>query len=94
MRADGKALQEKLEAEIAKRPLLSRHVGDVRGRGLFRWEVAKTNTPCHQLLIPIKTIVEDEDEGQDGGTRRRKPVCPLMGSAPKSQRRRAKPRAA
>ncbi len=36
VRNDGKALQEKLTAEIAARPLLSRHVGDVRGRGLLR----------------------------------------------------------
>ena len=36
VRDDGEALQEKLEAEISKSPLLSRHVGDVRGRGLLR----------------------------------------------------------
>ena len=36
VRNDGKALQEKLLAEIAARPLLAKHVGDVRGRGLLR----------------------------------------------------------
>ena len=36
VRNDGEALQEKLTAEVTRRPLLSRHVGDVRGRGLLR----------------------------------------------------------
>ena len=36
VRDDGEALQAKLVAAIAERPLLARHVGDVRGRGLLR----------------------------------------------------------
>ncbi len=36
VRADGETLQAKLTAEIAERPLLACHVGDVRGRGLLR----------------------------------------------------------
>ena len=36
VREDGKVLHKKLTEEIAERPLLCRHVGDVRGRGLLR----------------------------------------------------------